>query len=321
MIIVTGANGFIGSALVWFLNQAGEKDIIAVDLVPLTERPQLLKSLSYSKFLLADELWPWLEANSKSVSWVYHMGACSSTTELNWDYLKKVNVEYTQRLFKWCTDHSVGLIYASSAATYGDGNLGFSDQKDPAEFSPLNPYGKSKLVVDQWVLNQNKTPPHWYGLRFFNVFGPNEYYKDDMASVVFKAFNQITNKGSLGLFRSAHQDYGDGEQMRDFVYVKDVCRWMLELSQVKPKNGIYNMGFGKARTWLDLARATFKSMGKTLKIDWIDIPDHLKQRYQYFTEADMSTWKSLGLSDPRWSLEEGVADYINLLSESDPHLK
>ena len=328
MIIVTGANGFIGSALVWDLNQNGREDIVCVDTVSLELRPELLKNLRYKKFLAKDEIWAFLataEAKS-SVEAILHMGACSSTTELNVAFLEENNVEYTRRLWTWCTEQKKTFIYASSGAVYGDGNEGFDDASPSKTFKPLNPYGESKAAFDRWVETQTATPPHWFGLRFFNVFGPNEYHKEFMSSVVFKAFNQIRDTGSLNLFRSHHAEYEDGKQKRDFVYVKDITRWILELMTAEGKrSGIYNMGFGTARTWLDLATAVFENMRKPLKVNWIDIPVEMRPRYQYFTEAKIERLMSLGLSKPQWPLEKAVADYVQTylnqtLEGKDPHL-
>lgn len=322
MIVVTGANGFIGSAMVWELNQHGIKDIICVDSVPLTIRPELLKKRQYSQFLLKDELWDFLSTNeAKKIKWIIHMGACSSTTETNKEFLWENNTKYTQRIFEWCTKNNANLIYASSAATYGAGELGFDDQTDPEKLVPLNLYGESKVLFDRWALKQGQTPKHWYGLKFFNVFGPNEYHKESMSSVAFKAFNQIKNTGSLGLFKSYNTKYQNGEQMRDFIYVKDVTTWMLELMNKKPDNGIYNMGFGKARTWLDLARSVFSALNKDEKISWLEMPDNIKNQYQYFTEAKMNKWVKAGLSEPKWSLEKATEDYVkNYLLKMDPYL-
>jgi ADP-L-glycero-D-manno-heptose 6-epimerase len=322
MIIVTGANGFIGSAMVWELNQAGFTDVIAVDTIGLSER-DLLKKRKYSRFLLKGELWPFLDSKEAQdkVSWVIHMGACSSTTETNKEFLWENNTHYTQRIFEWCARHKKSMIYASSAATYGAGELGFDDMTDSEKLRPLNLYGESKVLFDRWAVKQTETPPNWYGLKFFNVFGPNEYHKEAMASVAFKAFNQIKEKGSLTLFRSANPEYKDGEFMRDFVYVKDVTGWMMELMQKKPKNGIYNMGFGKPRTWLDLANGVFSALGKALKIDWIEMPANIRGHYQYFTEAKTDKWKSVGMSAAKWPLEKATADYVqNYLSKEDPSL-
>lgn len=322
MIVVTGANGFIGSVMVWELNQMGHKDIVGVDTVSLTER-NLLKNRQYHSFLLKDDIWDFLkseEAKSK-VTWIIHMGACSSTTETNKEFLWENNTYYTQRLFEWCAEYGKSFIYASSAATYGAGELGFDDQTDPELLKPLNLYGESKVLFDRWALKQSKTPNHWYGLKFFNVFGPNEYHKESMSSVAFKAFNQINDTGKLSLFKSANPQYKDGEFMRDFVYVKDVTGWMAELMQKQPTNGIYNMGFGKPRTWLDLANSVFSALGKETNIDWIEMPENIRGQYQYFTEAKTDKWTSAGMSAAKWPLEKAVADYIqNYLTKEDPLL-
>lgn len=322
MIIVTGANGFIGSAIIWELNQKGYTDIIAVDLVDLNQR-NLLAKRKYQKFFLAQELWSFLAQpeTQKNVKWVIHMGACSSTTEKNWDFLYQNNFQYSQRLFEWCSQFQINYIYASSAATYGAGENGFSDEFNSENLKPLNLYGDSKVLMDRWAVKQTATPPHWYGLKFFNVFGPNEYLKESMASVAFKAFHQIKNTQSLGLFKSYDPKYADGEQVRDFVYVKDVTRWIMELMDKKPNNGIYNMGFGKARSWLDLAKSLFSSMKIPLKINWLEMPDDIKNQYQYFTEANMSKWQAQGLSQPEWDLEKAVNDYVtHHLNQDDPWL-
>ncbi len=311
MHIVTGANGFIGGALVWQLNQKGIFNIIAVDAVPLAER-NLLKGKSYAKFLLKDELWPFLEETTGAqVKAFFHLGACSSTTETNWDFLFENNVHYSQRIFRWCASEKVPLIYASSGATYGDGSLGFDDHTSPFLLKSLNLYGKSKLVFDQWVTEAHTCPPNWYGLKFFNVYGPNEAHKGEQASVVLKAFQQIRETGRLRLFKSERAEYKDGEQLRDFVYVKDITQWMVEMLDKSPASGIYNMGTGSARTWLDLANAVFKALGTTPNIDFIDIPINLKNQYQYFTEAKMGKFYGQGMSPFQWPLEKGVADYVN----------
>ncbi len=312
MIIVTGANGFIGSVLVWELNRSGRSDIVCVDSVGLDER-NLLKGLSYEKFLKKDEIWALLEKTETiaNCETIFHMGACSSTTEMNVAFLEENNVEYTRRLWQWCTRHKKKFIYASSGAVYGDGAQGFDDASPSAIFKPLNPYGESKAAFDRWAEKESAQPPLWLGLRFFNVFGPNEHRKGSMASVVYKAFLQIRQENRLSLFRSHHADYEDGKQMRDFVYVKDVTRWMRELaSQPNVKSGIYNMGFGKARTWLDLASAVFRNMDRPMEINWIDVPETMRPRYQYFTEAKMTRLLGMGLSSPQWPLEKAIDDYV-----------
>jgi ADP-L-glycero-D-manno-heptose 6-epimerase len=216
----------------------------------------------------------------------------------------------------------IPMVNASSAACYGDGQKGFDDAGDSREFKPLNLYGWSKLNFDIWADRQTVTPPNWWNLRFFNVYGPNEYHKGDQASVVFKAFQQISEAGKLRLFKSHNPKYRDGEQLRDFVYVKDVTRWMVEIMNGrKVKSGVYNMGYGQARTWLDLAKNTFSNMGREMKIDWIEIPPNIRNQYQYFTEAKMDRLMAEGVSRPQWSLEKGIADYVNgYLSKKDPHL-
>ncbi len=322
MIIVTGANGFIGSAFIWQLNQAGVEDIIAVDTVNLSNR-NLLQKRKYSHFYEGHELWSFLatEEARKNVTWVIHMGACSSTTETDWDFLYANNFQYSQRIFEWCSQHQKNLIYASSAATYGAGENGFEDTFDTEKLKPLNFYGESKVIMDRWAFKQKSTPPNWYGLKFFNVFGPNEYEKGSMASVAYKAFHQIQKTSELGLFKSYNSQYEDGCQLRDFIYVKDVTAWMQELMKKKPVSGIYNMGFGEARTWLDMAAALFQSVQKKPNIKWLEMPDNIKDQYQYFTEANMKKWLGAGMSAPKWPLDQAIHDYVkNYLSQKDPWL-
>ncbi|MBC7465955.1 MAG: ADP-glyceromanno-heptose 6-epimerase [Bdellovibrio sp.] len=322
MIIVTGANGFIGSAIVWELNQAGFEDIIAVDSVNLQTR-NLLQKRKYTNFYEASELWSFLATPEakKSVSWIIHMGACSSTTETNWDFLYANNFQYTQRLFEWCSQNQKSLIYASSAATYGAGENGFDDTYDSEKLKPLNLYGDSKVIMDRWAVKQKAQPVNWYGLKFFNVFGPNEYEKESMASVAFKSYNQLKTADQLGLFKSYNSLYKDGEQLRDFVYVKDVTRWIKEIMDKKPENGIYNMGYGEARSWLDMAKSLFAALKKPLKINWLEMPEPIKSQYQYFTKANMTKWQSQKMSAPEWPLEKAIEDYVvNYLSKQDPWL-
>ncbi len=313
MIIVTGANGFIGSALVRDLNNRGQKDLICVDIAGLKERSEPLAQKTYSRFFEANAFLDWLAGSTESqnVKAVFHMGAISSTTETDWDKLVKNNIVLSQILFDFCTLKKIPFIYASSGAVYGGGEKGFDDAKDPKEFTPLNLYGRSKRDFDIWALSQKKAPPMWAGLRFFNVYGPNEYHKGDMASVVYKSFLQIRSSSKMKLFKSHNERYKDGEQFRDFVYVKDITRWMCEIyEQNKLPPGIYNLGFGKARTWLDLGRAVFANMNISPTIDWVDVPANIRNQYQYFTEAKMDRAFNAGLSKPEFSLELGIQDYL-----------
>lgn len=322
MFIVTGANGFIGSALVWEIQRRSSEPIVAVDTVDIKSRPEPLAKARIDHFVPTKDLMSFLKDHGEKVRGIFHMGASSSTTEMNEEFLRENNIEYSQKLFEFCAQQNIPYIYASSASVYGNGSLGFDDQTDTSQFKPMNPYGRSKSGFDIWALKQTKTPPKWAGLRFFNVYGPHEYHKGEQASVVFKAFRQIREHGSLKLFKSHNPDYKDGMQMRDFVYVKDVTRWMWEIFE-KPQftNGVYNMGFGKARTWVDLASAAFQAMDKPMKVEWIEIPENVREHYQYFTEAKMDKLLAQKLSAPAWSLEKGVEDYIkNYLLTDEPYL-
>jgi ADP-L-glycero-D-manno-heptose 6-epimerase len=308
VFLVTGAAGLIGSVLVRELNLRGMDNIIAVDK---TEDLSNLKKAEYEAYLdaslLLQEDFPW-----EDIRYVFHMGACSSTTEMDVDFLRVNNVEYSQHIFNKCSEHKIPLIYASSAATYGDGELGYSDETITG-LKPLNPYGDSKQIFDQWALEQVDTPPEWFGLKFFNVYGPNEYHKGHMMSVVKKAFEQIKEKGKVGLFKSYKKEFADGGQLRDFIYVKDVAYAMIELSRVQDSSlsGIYNLGTGKARSFADLAQAVFKALNLEPNIEYIEMPESLRDQYQYYTQAEMGKLFKV-ISDTKFnSLEEGVADYVN----------
>jgi ADP-L-glycero-D-manno-heptose 6-epimerase len=323
MILVTGANGFIGSCLLGELEAHGFHDFIVVDTIRPSERSLPVGKHPYKKFLQTDELFAFLEsAQAPHFDGVFHMGACASTTEMDVEFLRRNNTEYSKSLFEYCTRKKVPFIYASSAAVYGDGQLGFDDEQPSEIYRPLNPYGWSKLNFDTWAEQQTQTPPRWAGLRFFNVYGPNEYHKGAMSSVIYKAFQQVRESGRLKLFRSHRPEYQDGAQLRDFVYVKDVIRWMRQI-WLGPHftNGIYNMGSGQARTWLDLAEAVFQTLACPLKIDWIDMPISIRDQYQYYTEAKMTRFLRQPVEPPQFQLRDGIHDYLqNFLLKSDPYL-
>ena len=313
MIIVTGAAGFIGSALVGELLRQGWQDIVAVDDFSRADKEPNLAGKTLSAKIDRKDFFTWLDANEKLVQFIFHLGARTDTTEFNTAIFDELNLHYSQRMWEACVKYGIPLVYASSAATYGDGDLGYSDQDDtlPYQLKPLNPYGDSKNDFDKWALAQAEKPYFWAGLKFFNVYGPNEYHKGRMASVVFHAFNQITATGGMKLFRSHRPDYKDGEQLRDFVYVKDVCNVCLFLMEHRTHSGLYNLGSGRARTFLDLVRATFSAMGKEEHISFVDTPADIRDKYQYFTEADMRKIQGIGYTTPFTALEDGVRDYVS----------
>lgn len=317
MIVVTGAAGFIGSCLVSRLNQAGHDNIVVVDDFSKTEKDKNLEGKTLVAKVGRNDFVQWLEQFGSEVDFIFHIGARTDTTEFDRSIFDQLNVNYSKDLWNLCVKFNIPLVYASSAATYGLGEHGYKDDHGIVnDLKPLNPYGDSKNDFDKWVLQQDQTPPFWAGLKFFNVYGPNEYHKGRMASVIFHAFNQINATGGMKLFRSHRDDYKDGEQLRDFVYVKDVVEVCLYLMDTPPDSGIYNLGSGTARSFLDLTKNTFKAMGKEEKISFIDTPADIRDKYQYFTEADMSKLIASGYSKPFHTLEEGVADYVkNYLSE------
>ncbi|MES2630200.1 MAG: ADP-glyceromanno-heptose 6-epimerase [Bacteroidota bacterium] len=318
MIIITGAAGFIASCLITKLNDEGYSDLVLVDDFSHANRERNYIGKSYTALVNRDEFPEWLEVNQNQVEFVFHLGARTDTTEFDMDLLNRLNLDYSKKVWSICTRHGIPLVYASSAATYGLGEFGFEDTHELSEkLVPLNPYGVSKNEFDKWVLEQKDTRIFWAGLKFFNVYGPNEYHKSRMASVIFHAFNQIRSTGAMKLFRSHNPDYKDGEQLRDFVYVKDVVEVCFFLMRTRKDSGIYNLGSGKARTFKDLVKATFKALDVPEDISFVDTPADIRDKYQYFTEANMSKLKSIGYPYEFKTLEEGVTDYVkNYLVES-----
>tara|TARA_B110000459_G_scaffold151085_1_gene164791 strand:+ start:354 stop:1319 length:966 start_codon:yes stop_codon:yes gene_type:complete len=311
MIIVTGAAGFIGSCLVSKLNDLGKINLVLVDDFSNSEKN---KNLSGKQFLLKVErsiFIDWLKENTRVVSEIYHIGARTDTTEFDISIFDELNFNYTKDLWRICAEHKISFVYASSAATYGMGEFGFVDSHDVVEkLAPLNPYGDSKNDFDKWALKQELQPPFWAGFKFFNVYGPNEFHKKRMASVIFHAVKQINETGEMRLFRSHDPDYNDGEQLRDFVYVKDVIEVLTFMMREKKENGLYNLGSGKARSFKALVNATFKALGKESAISYIDTPKDIRDKYQYFTEANMKKLILAGYSKSFTDLESGVKEYV-----------
>lgn len=312
MIVITGAAGFIGSCLVSKFNQEGRTDIVVVDDFSKTNKDNNLKDKKIELHIERNVFVNWLSTHFSQVDAVIHIGARTDTTEFDYQIFETLNINYTKALWTICTQHTIPFIYASSAATYGLGEFGYEDDEQLIpQLKPLNPYGESKQVFDVWALQQTQTPPNWHGLKFFNVYGPNEYHKARMASVIFHAFHQIHQNGNVKLFKSHKPEYSDGGQLRDFVYVKDVVNVIHYLFTQQPKNGIYNLGSGQARTFLDLANATFKALNKESNITFIDTPIDIRDKYQYFTEAKMEKLIKTGYNLPFTSLEDGVSDYVS----------
>jgi ADP-L-glycero-D-manno-heptose 6-epimerase len=316
IIVVTGAAGFIGSCLTGFLNTKGYNRLILVDDFSKVEKTPNLEGKKYQQKVEREQFFDWLAENKPEIGFIFHIGARTDTTEFDYSIHEHLNVEYSQKIWKYCTENKVPVVYASSAATYGSGEVGYNDDHAIVySLKPLNPYGVSKNEFDKWALQQATQPPFWAGLKFFNVYGPNEYHKGRMASVIWHSFNQINNQGFVKLFKSHKEGYKDGQQLRDFVYVKDVlkiCYWLMEQFEkgVDVASGLYNLGTGKARSFEDLAKATFSGLDKEAKIEFIPMPEDIRDKYQYFTEANMQKLKDAGYSDSFYSLEEGVNDYV-----------
>lgn len=328
MILVTGAAGFIGSVIVKQLNDKGHTDLLLCDHFESGDKWKNLRGLKYDSFIQVEDLFdhPIWTQKQNGLKAIYHMGACSDTTELDMDFLYENNTEYTNMLLTLAAQKNIPIVYASSAATYGAGEQGYSDDhKGIPSLMPLNKYGYSKQLSDEWILKQKKKPKVWFGVKFFNVFGPNEYHKGKMSSVVYQSFNQINDVGEVKLFKSHRPDYKDGEQLRDFVYVKDVVRAMIELIEAGKKkpsiSGIYNLGTGEARSFHDLVKATFSSMDKKSKIKFIDMPMELRNQYQYYTQAEMGKLKKALPKFKFMTLEKAVDDYVrNHLAQANQFL-
>lgn len=311
MIIITGAAGFIGSCLVQKLNDEGFYDLVLVDDFSSENKNKNFEGKRYSKQIEREAFSEWLRENHLHVQFVFHIGARTDTTEMDVKLFDQLNLDYTKTIWNICTEFGLPLVYASSAATYGLGEQGYDDDESKIPMlKPLNPYGDSKNDFDIWALKQEKKPYFWAGLKFFNVYGPNEYHKGRMASVIFHTFNQIKKTGAMKLFQSHNPEFKDGEQMRDFVYIKDVVNVLYFLMHHRKDSGIYNLGTGKARTFLDLATQTFHAMDTPVSISFVPTPEDIREKYQYFTEANMEKLRSIGYSLDFYSLEEGVEDYV-----------
>ncbi len=311
MIVITGAAGFIGSCLISKLNSQGIENIILVDDFSHPTKEVNYATKKFSQKIERSQFINWFELNVQAVSFVYHIGARTDTTEFNVDIFNELNLSYTKAIWNLCSTHAIPMIYASSAATYGLGEYGYDDDEKNIPFlKPLNPYGDSKNDFDKWALTQKTAPPIWAGFKFFNVYGPNEFHKARMASVIFHSYHQIQEKYFVKLFKSHNPNYSDGGQLRDFVYVKDLIDVLYFSYTNQLQSGIYNLGSGKARTFLDLATATFKALNKVPNIEFIDTPIDIRGKYQYFTEANMAKLIAQGYTKPFYSLENGVTDYV-----------
>lgn len=311
MIIVTGAAGFIGSVLVSELNRRGHEDLVLVDRFGREDRSSNLEGKKFNICIERENLQAYLQMLQTKPDAVIHIGARTDTAEMDVALFEELNLKPSKLLWKYCTEERVPFIYASSAATYGGGEQGYSDAHDVVnKLKPLNPYGDSKQFFDKWALAQQDAPPFWAGLKFFNVYGPNEYHKGRMASVIFHAFNQITATGKMRLFRSHRGDVADGQQSRDFIYVGDLVDMLLWLKENQPNSGLYNIGTGIARSFYDLAVNVFKALDRQPDISYIDTPIDIRDTYQYFTEAEMNKLRKAGYDKPFTTLEKGIDLYV-----------
>lgn len=317
MILITGAAGFIGSYLTGFLNRLGEDKILLVDKLGLKEKWKNVLGKKIVDFVDRDKFVDIMD-KFNNINFIYHLGACADTTETNLDYLMQNNFEYSKMLFRYAEQKKIPFIYASSAATYGSGESGYSDNESEIfSLRPINPYGFSKQLFDEWVLRQTDKPQYWAGFKFFNVYGPNEYHKGRMASVIFHAFNQIKTTGKIRLFKSHREGFKDGQQRRDFIYVKDVAKVLTFCYQNKINSGIYNLGTGISRTFYDLALNVVNNTEPLAKIEYFDMPEDLREKYQYFTEANMDKLKAAGYVEEFTSLEDGIKEYVTEFLKSD----
>lgn len=319
MIVVTGAAGFIGSCLISQLNKEGFTDIIAVDDFSKTEKSGNLEGKQIIQRVERTSFFSWFIRNATDIDFVFHIGARTDTTEFNVQIFNELNLNYSKNVFTLCAQNDIPLVYASSAATYGLGEHGYNDDHSfVSKLKPLNPYGESKNDFDKWVLDRLEFPPFWAGMKFFNVYGPNEYHKERMASVIFHSYRQINENGKVKLFKSHKPEFKDGEQLRDFIYVKDVVNVLMFMMKQQPESGLYNLGTGKARSFKALAESTFSAMNIPANIEYIDTPQDIRDKYQYFTEAEMGKLLNAGYTGGFMTLEEGVADYVqNYLSKKE----
>ncbi len=327
-IVVTGAAGFIGSCMVQYLNEHGYHNLIIVDDFGVEAKRKNWENKQFAEAIERQSFFEWLAVHQPKINCIIHLGARTDTTEFNYAVHQELNVDYSQNIWHYCTENNIPLIYASSAATYGGGEFGYDDNHElPFKLQPLNPYGISKNEFDKWAIQQTKIPPFWAGLKFFNIYGPNEYHKGRMASVIWHSFNQIKANGLVKLFKSHNPNYKDGEQLRDFVYVKDLVKvmlWMMEAVDGQPStvdrqaplsSGLYNLGTGTARSFYALALSTFKGLDLEPNIEFVDMPIDIRDKYQYFTEANMQKLHDAGYTELFYTLEAGVNDYVrNYLS-------